>query len=391
MKIVMITRQFIDISFGGVENHIFFLSEELVRAGHDVIVIRLGRGSVTREYLFDYKVIDMGRRPAQVFGQSGRSNMAQELYFRLLGNFFSRKQFKDLYSVLMDSDIVHFHDFLSIVRIAKKVKRKGSRVVWTNHLGEFLKIQKIPFGYWISRLLSSGFDIAIAPSLELSNKRAIKSSVNYIPNAVDLELFSQSSAELRSSLKLKYGIPQNKAVYLVPRRWAPTKGVLDLVRELANEDIGNCLFLFVGSGSSAYEDYRAAITSELRGWKIEYKVVESASILEMSEYYKISEFTFIPSREEATSLAALEAMACGSIVLANPVGGLVQLITNGDNGLLADPYQSESLLCLFRTSINLHNSVREKIVANAIKMVNEKYSWSKVSSDTLSVYAEILR
>ena len=111
----------------------------------------------------------------------------------------------------------------------------------------------------------------------------------------------------------------------------------------------------------------------------------------MSEYYKIAEFTFIPSREEATSLAALEAMACGSIVLANPVGGLVQLITNGDNGLLADPYQSESLLCLFRTSINLHNSVREKIVANAMKMVNEKYSWSKVSSDTLSVYAEILR
>ena len=79
MKIVMITRQFIDISFGGVENHIFFLSEELVRAGHDVIVIRLGRGSVTREYLFDYKVIDMGRRPAQVFGQSGRRDYGQRL------------------------------------------------------------------------------------------------------------------------------------------------------------------------------------------------------------------------------------------------------------------------------------------------------------------------
>jgi glycosyltransferase involved in cell wall biosynthesis len=390
MKIVMITRQFTDISFGGVENHIFFLSEELVRAGHDVLVIRLGKGLVSREFLFNFKVIDIGRRQAQVFGQSGRRNMAQELFFRLLGNSFSRKQFSNLYSILIDSDIVHFHDFLSIVRLAKKVQRKGKRVVWTNHLGEFLKIQKLPFGYLISRFLSSGFDIAIAPSLELSNNRAIKSSVNYIPNAVDVQLFSPVSVVQRANLKLRYGIAQNRVVYLVPRRWAPTKGVLDLVRELATEHNEDCLFLFVGSGSSAYEEYRAAVTTELSSWKIEYKVIESASIFEMSDYYKISEFTFIPSREEATSLAALEAMACGSIVLANPVGGLVQLITNGDNGLLADPNQSKSLLGLFHASINLNNSAREKIVSNALEMVKEKYSWSKVGSNTLNVYAEIL-
>jgi hypothetical protein len=391
MKIAMITRQFTDISFGGVENHILFLSEELVRAGHDVTVIRLGKASVTKQYLFDYKVIDMGRRPAQVLGQSGRSNMAQELYSRLLANSFSRKQFSEFFSIIINSDIIHFHDFISIARLAKKVKKKGKRVVWTNHLGEFLKIQGLPFGYQISRFLSAGFDIAIAPSLELTNQKAITPSVNYIPNAVNIHLFSQTTPALKDNLKLKYGVPENKVIYLVPRRWAPTKGVLDLVQELAIEANENCIFLFVGSGSSAYDEYRAEITSELSKWKMDYKIFESASIFEMSEFYKISDFTFIPSREEATSLAALEAMACGSIVLATPVGGLVQLITNMENGLLADPNQTNSLLDLFRTSFNLDHSVGRKIINNAMKMVTEEYNWAKISSDTANVYSEILR
>ncbi len=388
MKITMITHQFTDISFGGVENHILFLSEELVRLGHDVTVIRLGGGSSDNNYLFDFKVIDMGRQSAQVLGKSGRSNIVQEFYFRLLANTFSKKQFAKLTTLIADSDIIHFHDFLSISRLSKKVKRSGKRVVWTNHLGEFLKIQNIPLGYRVTKFLSSGFDVAIAPSLELCNQRAITPSVHYIPNAVNIQVFAQVGAEIRNNLKLLYQIPRNKIIFLVPRRWAPTKGVLDLVRELRFERNEDCFFLFVGSGSSAYEDYRAEIKSELNNWKIDFKIVESASIFEMSDYYKLSDFTFIPSREEATSLAALEAMACGSIVLATPVGGLVQIITNGVNGLLAKPRDSNSLLDLFREAVNLDKTIKRQITSNALGLVTDNYTWTKITFDTLSIYRD---
>ncbi|WDU83962.1 glycosyltransferase [Caloramator sp. Dgby_cultured_2] len=57
------------------------------------------------------------------------------------------------------------------------------------------------------------------------------------------------------------------------------------------------------------------------------------------DFFKVSKIVLIPSIksnlvEEATSLAALEGMACGKIVIASNIGGLKEIIVNNKNGYL---------------------------------------------------------
>jgi glycosyltransferase involved in cell wall biosynthesis len=59
---------------------------------------------------------------------------------------------------------------------------------------------------------------------------------------------------------------------------------------------------------------------------------------EMPEVYRAADIVVIPTvYAEGTSLACLEAMACGKAVVATFVGGLPELIMDGYNGLLVEP------------------------------------------------------
>ena len=62
---------------------------------------------------------------------------------------------------------------------------------------------------------------------------------------------------------------------------------------------------------------------------------------ELVEYYNSSFISIFPSDYEKYPLVGLEAMACGSIVLANNINGFKEYIVNEENGFLADLNDSE--------------------------------------------------
>ena len=387
VKIVHITRQFLDVSFGGVEQHIYSIALEQSKLGHEVKVIRIGskpQGNYNSSK-FHFKFVQFGRALEQVHDSQATYGIFSELLNRLQSNMYSKSQYENLLVEIGTADAVHFHDFLGVVRVSRKLSGLYS-LYWTNHLGEFLMLSRLVVGSVITKFATRQFKFAIGPSRELANSKKMGCPVKYIPNGCQESLPIDSTRDESLDLRKQFNLT-NESIFLVPRRWAPTKGIKQLSEALKLLDLqGKAFFVFIGRGEGNYGKYRESVSKDLTECKTSYAVLERVSPEEMLRYYKMSDFTVIPSLEEATSLAALEAMAMSSLVLATPIGGLCEIVKDGETGLLARDTSSEAISELLLRALKMNTWEREEIQQNALRNVNKNYLWTNITKQVMEIY-----
>jgi len=105
-------------------------------------------------------------------------------------------------------------------------------------------------------------------------------------------------------------------------------------------------------------------------------------------YYSAAEVVVMPSFYESFGMVALEAMACGTPVIASQVGGLAFLVKDGETGYFVpaqDPEELASKLC----SVFLDNENRHQM-ASAAEEYAKDYSWEKITSTIVKVYENLL-
>jgi glycosyltransferase involved in cell wall biosynthesis len=94
--------------------------------------------------------------------------------------------------------------------------------------------------------------------------------------------------------------------------------------------------------------------------------------------------------EEATSILALEAMACARPIVASDIGGLHQMMHATHAGMLVPPADAHALagaiLILLRD-----DSLRERMGYVAREYVRALHTWDRVAASTMKVYEEVLR
>ncbi len=115
---------------------------------------------------------------------------------------------------------------------------------------------------------------------------------------------------------------------------------------------------------------------------------------QMPQALNASDIVLIPSVpvagvEEATSILALEAMACGKPVVASDIGGLKEIIEDGETGVLVAPGDpgalAQEVIELLQDDFKrdyLGRRAREYVVAN--------HTWAQVARETVKVYEEVL-
>jgi len=106
-------------------------------------------------------------------------------------------------------------------------------------------------------------------------------------------------------------------------------------------------------------------------------------------YYSAADALVLPSHTESFGLVALEALACGTPVVATRVGAMDQIITSGRNGYLADsadPHlltqEIERLIAAIRAG---------KLSRTAIRRSVQNNRWSQVAMIMVNEYTKAFR
>lgn len=186
-------------------------------------------------------------------------------------------------------------------------------------------------------LISQARPQLIAPSRWLAEQvRAVPAlgrlSIRVIPNPIDTELFVPATdrAALRAQLGLATDAP---LVVMAGMNWSdPAKGGADAVTALraAARRIPRLQLLVIGTESD-----ELLARSGLSGRALPAQCEQHA----LAVAYACADVCLFPSRAENYPLTPLEAMACGTPVVAYAVGGLPEQIGTGQTGFLAQAGQ----------------------------------------------------
>ncbi|HZU87508.1 MAG TPA: glycosyltransferase family 4 protein, partial [Anaerolineaceae bacterium] len=106
-------------------------------------------------------------------------------------------------------------------------------------------------------------------------------------------------------------------------------------------------------------------------------------------YYSAAEALVMPSHYESFGMVALEAMACGTPVVASQVGGLAFLVQDGETGYVVPDGDSEALGERLRMLLS-QPELRRKLGEQAARYA-KNYAWPEIAQRIVDVYSELIK
>ncbi len=107
---------------------------------------------------------------------------------------------------------------------------------------------------------------------------------------------------------------------------------------------------------------------------------------DLQQLYKKSVGFVFPSLMEGFGLPGLEAMKAGTVVLCSYIKVFLEIYLN--NAIYFDPLDSESIMAAMKRVLTLSKVERKKKIENERGFI-KRYSWEKMTRETLEVYNEI--
>tara|TARA_B100000686_G_scaffold66387_2_gene71612 strand:- start:21195 stop:22307 length:1113 start_codon:yes stop_codon:yes gene_type:complete len=364
MKIVMHCLYF-PPEIGGLESHVFHLCKGLVEVGCDVSIVTSSsqEGLLAEEEIEGIKVFRTWLPQRSAFGWTTHA----------IGSM------PKLIQLCADADVVHGQSFQSVLPAytAKKINEIPMVTSW--HTSHFLKKADQVFWRPIFRKFLRSSQYNFTASIEIADvakSLAPDAMIEAIPNGVDTQMF-QPSTDMK--------IEDKPTTLIVPRRLYEKNGVEFFIRAmpLIAQSI-DVQALIVGDGP---ERSRLEELTLLLGMQSRIEFLGKREHSEMPKLLNLADIAIFPSLMEATSVAALEAMACGIPVVASAVGGLPELVDRDVGGLFR-PRDSRSLAETVLSLIG-RNDFHE-LGSTARQRVVEKWSNQHLVNHHLDTYQSVI-
>jgi glycosyltransferase involved in cell wall biosynthesis len=374
-------------AFGGPVKVAFDVGRELVRRGHEVVVFTSDAKDLENR-------LDVERD--EIEGM-------QVYYFRNL--FMSLVKWSKLFitpdlpkkmmSDLKSFDIVHVHEYTTYQNIVVHhfAKKFGVPYVLQVH-GSLPKIGKqarkwIYDAFFGSTLLRDASKVIALSEIEAEQYKCAgvpAEKIAIVPNGIDLTEYSDLPS--KGSFKKKFGLDKNEKIVLYLGRIHEIKGIDILVRAFANilHKLDNVRLVIVGPDDGYIREIKV-LTKALR---IEDKVLISGPLYGVAklEAYVDADVYVLPSRYETFPMTVLEAYACGKPVIASKVGGLNDLLINGETGMLVDPGNTAELTKNILYLLD-HAERAEEMGLKGKQFVNENFTINKIAEELQNLYRAV--
>ena len=350
---------------GGLESHVFYLCRALAARGHrvEMVTSRSLPGVPAHEVMDGVEVWRTwfpARNPAGWTAHALGS----------VPRFLERAR---------DADVVHAQDIASVLPGELARARTGAPLVTTFHTSHFLKRAGRPLWRPVLGHFVRTSDHALAASREIADVAeglAPGTRVEALTNGVETSLFRPVEPTLP---------PGERRRLVVPRRLFPKNGVEYFVRAMPYI-VGRVDAEAVLVGDGPERARLEALAAEL-GVGDRLRFLGARPNADMPGLLASGELAVFPSLMEATSVAALEAMACELPVAASRVGGLPEIVDESVGGLFepADPKSLADKVVELLTSGDLEERGRR-----ARRRVVERWSNDRLAERHLEIYETLV-
>lgn len=393
MKILHICREKNNGDVGGIEHHVRYIAVEQQKMGLNPSILSFTLGNeesiiVKNKSNIEYIYLTLKKgaftklilQTANVFSKTG---IVTAFFERIIQNFLLKEKIKIVDQI--NPDLIHQHDYLSSIRFSTRLA-KNYKIIFTNHSGEYLFLKKTIITNSMQRSFLQNFDAVIASSKELLPEMK---NCYQIFNGVDTSVFPIISASRKAERKKELNI-DDKISILCARRWAPTKGVLDLAQalNLLDKEVQKKIVLLVaGNDSEDFKKYKLLVKAELDSCEnIEFRYFGNISHNKLSDIMVASDIGVIPSIMEGISLFSIELIASGIPILATDVGGIPEIVKQNKNGWLVPPANPAKIA---EEITRIVENWPDSNLNIEIEQFRETFSWATIAQQTVEIYKNI--
>ena len=305
-------------------------------------------------------------------------------------------------------DVIHSHYWMSGVAALELKRLWNIPVVNMFHTLVLMKNRvaqspaEIEGGYRLEgelKVLREADRIIAATPAELAQLQwlyqADISKIAVIPPGVDTGKFYPIPPD---EAKEFIGVPPCGRMILFVGRIEPLKGLdvlLESIAQMRARDVSEeYRFCLVVIGGEADGNDMSAEMNRIQALREQYGLQDLVAFLgkrsqdTLPYYYSAAEVVVVPSHYESFGMVALEAMACGTPVVASQVGGLAYLVQDGQTGYTV-PVDDPAALADRLLSLLSNPGLRQRMGETAVETARG-YAWQRIANKVIAVYSDLV-
>lgn len=365
MNILFLTNH---LNVGGITHYALTLASGLKKRGHNVYIASSGGKLCSR---FIEEGITYINIPIKT---------KSEISWNVLASLFKLLPYVKEKNI----DIIHANTRVTQV-LAYWVRRFSHKPFVSTCHGFFKRrFSRRVFPCWGCKVA------AISESVQehlLHDLKVNEKDIVLIHSGIDTDRFQINKCNINRSAKGKYSLPGGGPVIGTIGRLSEEKGHIYLVEAMKHVlgGVPGAKLLIIGEGRM-----KEKLVGLVKKLGIEQDVFFVSEASDTKEVLLGLDVFVMPSLKEGLGLALMEAMACGLPVVGTAVGGIKNLIQDGNNGLLvkpADPVElAEAILRLLRDP-----SKSAALGNNAGNFIKENFSQEEMVLKTERMYLECVK
>ena len=398
MKIAHIVRRFTFSEWGGTESVVWHIARQqqaqgltpeifctaaLDKAGTEVV-----EGITIRRFPYFYPYFPMPDKDRIALDKKGGTPFAPELMKALKQGKF------DIFHVHAGGRLANYS-----LHLAKKLSiptllslHGGSCVIPAQEMALMLEPLKCKFSYGgiIDRLFrkrtapESRADVLLA----LSKEEVEKLQMRYPGKRVELFPNGILHRELpeAGNFRKKHNIPEDKKLLLCISRIDYQKNQKILLELLKRHD--DTHLLLIGPVTAQWYLDELLAEADSAGVRTRVTVIPGMppESVELLQALKSAYCFILPSRHEPFGIAALEALDARIPLIASAVGGLRDFLADGENALLFEDNNADSLSAAYDRLAG----IRERLIAGG-DITAKAYGWQSIAVGLTDIYRELLQ
>ncbi len=268
------------------------------------------------------------------------------------------------------------------------------------------KAEQLGGGYrvslWVERtaIEAAGAVIAVSNGMRTDVLAAYPAldpgRVHVIKNGVDTGVWYPAEAGREESVLDELGVDRSRPIAAFVGRITRQKGVPHLIAAAHRFDPAVQLVLCAGAPDTPEiaAEVSAAVSDLSEQRSGVFWVRDFLPIHEIREILSAATVFVCPSVYEPLGIVNLEAMACGTAVVASDVGGIPEVVSDGVTGTLVhyDPADVAGFETRFADAVNAMVADRQRAAAYGAagrQRCIDEFSWARIAEQTLEIYRTV--